>query len=88
MTTDSPHLRPEIAITPAHPTDLEAIVTLLELAAISLTPEPDTLFTFEELMAEVHAIGGDEIVIDERDARIVLNNAHFLGKRAGKMWLK
>ena len=53
-------------------TDLEAIVTLLELGAIELTPEPDARFTYDELLAEARSIGGDEITLDERDVKIVL----------------
>ncbi len=53
-------------------TDLEAIVTLLELGAIELTPAPNTRFTFEQLLAEARRYGGDEITLDERDVRIVL----------------
>jgi len=53
-------------------TDLEAIVLLLELGAIHLTPDPSARFTFEQLLATVRDIGGDEIVLDERDVRIVM----------------
>jgi hypothetical protein len=59
-------------MTPMHGTDLEAIVTLLELGAIELTPDPSARFTFEQLLAEARRYGGDEITLDERDVRIVL----------------
>ena len=51
--------------------DLEAIVLLLELAAIQLSPSWSATFTFDELLAEARKIGGD-IALDERDVRIVL----------------
>lgn len=53
-------------------TDLEAIVTLLELGAIELTPDPSARFTYEQLLAEACRYGGDEITLDERDVKIVL----------------
>ncbi len=63
-------------------TDLEAIVMLLELSAIELTPEADARFTFEQLLAGACDIGGDEIVLDERDVRIVMP---FMGKILKKL---
>lgn len=66
-----------------HPTDLEGIVTMLEIAAIYLTPAPGSWFTVEQLLAEAKTIGGDEYVIDEADARIVIANAGFLVKGNG-----
>lgn len=53
-------------------TDLEAIVLLLELGAISLTPDPSARFTYEQLLTEARSIGGAEITLDERDVKIVL----------------
>jgi hypothetical protein len=76
------------AITPAGPRDLEAIVMLLELGAIYLTQGPDSTFTTEELLAEARRIGGDEIVLDEKDVRIVLGKAGFLRKESGRLRLK
>lgn len=63
-------------------TDLEAIVLLLELSAIDLTPEADTRFTFQQLLDNARNIGGDEIVLDERDVRIVMP---FMGKVIKKL---
>lgn len=63
-------------------TDLEAIVMLLELSAIELTPEADTRFTFEQLLAGARDIGGDEIFLDERDVCIVMP---FMGKILKKL---
>jgi hypothetical protein len=53
-------------------TDLEAIVLLLELGAIELTPCAGTRFTFEQLLIEARRYGGDEITLDERDVKIVM----------------
>lgn len=68
---------------PVDPKDLEALVMLLELAAIHLTKEPDTSFTEAEMIAEARNIAGDELVFDENDMRIVLGNVRFL-KREGR----
>lgn len=69
--------------------DLEAIVMLLEIAAIYLTPKPNTEFTFEQLLYQANEIGGGEIVIDAVDAKIVLDSSNILGKSSGgKFYLK
>lgn len=73
---------------PSHPKDLEAIVTLLEVAALSLTPEPDAAFTYEELLGEAQNLCGDEVQIDEKDVKIVLEKASFLRKGRGEYRLK
>lgn len=81
-----PVFRPVAA---AHPTDLEAIVMLLELAAISLTKGPESTFTATELIEEARRIGGDECPLDERDARIVLVYVKFLQRvGAGRLRLR
>ena len=58
------------------------IVFLLELGAIELTPRDGTTFTFDQLLAEARRYGGDEIVLDERDVRIVMP---FMGKIIKKL---
>lgn len=75
---------PRITTPVAQANDLEAIVMLLELAAIYLTPAPGTEFTLDQLLGQARDIGGDEIAIDEKDALIVLDNASFLKKLAKK----
>jgi len=72
---------PSAAVAPAHGTDLESIVTLLELAAIYLTTAPGVAFSFEALLDQARQIGGDDIEIRESDARIVLKKASFLKKQ-------
>jgi hypothetical protein len=66
--------------------DLEAIITLLEVSAILLTPTAGTLFTRDQLFAQMHELGGSEITVDERDARIVLQHVRFLRRHAGNRW--
>lgn len=72
---------------PADPTDLEALVTLLELAALSLTNGPDSTFTEAQLLAEVRKVAG-EFEFEERDLKIVLDNSGFLKKARGLFRLR
>lgn len=60
--------------------DLEAIVTLLELAAICLTPYPGAPFTKQQLIAKAREMGGDDIQLEEADIKIVLGKPGFLKK--------
>ena len=73
---------------PTDPHDLESIVTLLEVAALSLTAEPDAAFTYNELLREAQELCGDELEIDERDVKIVLGKASFLRKSGSEYRLK
>ncbi|HUD50757.1 hypothetical protein [Parvibaculum sp.] len=68
--------------------DLEALVTLLEVAALSLTDSPETAFTVERLLEEARDLGGEGIEIDERAAKIILQKASFLEMHSGKMRLR
>jgi hypothetical protein len=70
------------------PKDLEAIVTLLHLAAIDLTPTPGSTFTVDELVAKARELGGDEVVIEEADVRIVLGKPGFLKRSGNKFQMK
>jgi len=73
----------------ADPKDLEAIVMLLELAAVYLTSGPESTFTASELINQAHAIGGDDLRVEEADMKIVLGNAGFLKKwPEGRLGLK
>lgn len=80
MSTDLVGPPPMVTTYVPHPTDLETIVVLLELAAIHLTPTVGALFTFHQLFAQANVIGGGEVVLDKRDAAIVAAHAHFLKK--------
>lgn len=58
---------------PADPRDLEALVALLEVAAIFLTERPESSFTAEQLIAEARKIAGEEFGFDAADMKIVLD---------------
>ena len=75
---------PKLAIPATQSNDLEAIVVLLELAAIYLTPSPGTEFTLEELLDQARSIGGTDIALDDEDAKIVLDKASFLKKEGAR----
>lgn len=68
--------------------DLEILVTLLEVAAISLTTGPEATFTRDELIEEARRLGGEGIVIDEKDVRIILEKASFVTWTAGALRLR
>lgn len=68
--------------------DLETLVTILEVAALSLSDEPSSTFTRDQLIAEAREIAGGDLDIDERDARIVLEKATFVRGTAKEMRLR
>lgn len=72
----------------AHSKDLEAIATLLEVAALSLTTTPNATFEFDDLIGEARELGGKEMSIDERDAKIVLSKASFVRRAGSRYHLK
>lgn len=72
---------------PLPTTDLEAIVTLLEIAAITLTDRPDATFSKEELLACARDYAGDEIEIEDADVETVLKKASFVKSDAGALRL-
>ena len=85
----APHGPP--VVTSAHspdPKDLEAIVTLMQLAAIWLTPSPDATFSEGELLAQMRELGDEEVRVADADARIVLQHARFLRTERGRYRLK
>ncbi|HEV2678135.1 MAG TPA: hypothetical protein VGV37_26645 [Aliidongia sp.] len=67
-----------------HSKDLEAIVTLLEIAALSLTVTPESTFTIDELVEEARKFAGTEIDLSELDVKIVLKKSGFLIKIGGR----
>jgi hypothetical protein len=75
---------PHAHIVPMDPTDLEAIVVLLEIAAILLTDSPESRFTEAELFARARELGGDECPINERDMRIVFTHMRSIIKKRGR----
>jgi len=70
-------------IPPAYGRDLEAIVSLLELAAIQLTTGPGVAFTRQQLLDAAREFGGDEIELEAADVDIVIGKSGFLKKVAG-----
>jgi hypothetical protein len=77
---------PKIAAAP--PRDLEAIVSLLELAALSLTDKPGARFTEEQLIEEAQSIAGDEFTVLAWDVKLVIGKSGFLKKIGREFTLK
>jgi hypothetical protein len=70
------------------PKDLGVIITLLEVAALSLTSSPGATFTLEQLVREAREIGGEGVDFDERDVKIVLLKQNFIEKAGKEFRLK
>lgn len=77
---------PQTNVEPMDPHDLESVVILMELAAISLTQKPGDQFTREELLCEARRYSGDDINPSEEDMGIVLPFVRFLRKTPGKKY--
>lgn len=77
---DRPHGKNE----PSRATDLETLVTILEVAALSLTDHPEAEFSADDLIAEARTIAGDGVIIDDQDVKNVLEKASFL-ERTGRL---
>ena len=75
--------RRRVDSTPAQASDLETIVTVLEVAALSLTTEPGATFSREHLIEEAHKLSGEKVDLQDEDIKIVLSKQGFL-KRVGK----
>jgi hypothetical protein len=71
---------------PAHPTDLAAIVTLVQVAAIFLTDGPGASFTASQLLTQANAIAGGDLVLDARDVAIVLPYMPGFKRQPGKRY--
>lgn len=69
---------------PTKDTDLESLVTLLEVAALSLTDKPDATFTREQLVFEMRSLAGAGVEIDDRDVSNVFDKASFIQPVRGK----
>jgi hypothetical protein len=80
-------LSPCAAEPPADGSDLEVIVTMLELAAIYLTNTPGDQFTFDELLDKANSIDPEHITIADRDARIVLPGLEYVKKLKGSVYV-
>lgn len=79
---------PIVATFKPEPRDLETIVTLMQLAALELTPDKGAEFTEAQLMASMRDFAGDDCALDAADVRIVLAHASFLKKKDGRYTLK
>jgi hypothetical protein len=67
---------------PPHPQDLEYIVAMLEIAALSLSGGPGATFTADRLAEEVRALGGGDIA--RRDLDAVLASAGGMFRKRGR----
>jgi hypothetical protein len=81
------HSPPKITDYKADPKDLETIVTMLQLAAIFLTPTTGTIFTLQQLLDQVRQLCGKDLLIEEKDIMIVLANSSFLKKLSGQRFI-
>lgn len=63
--------------------DLEVCATLLELAALDLTPTADVTFSRQELFDRARILGGTQVELRELDLLLVLKNACFLRQHPG-----
>ncbi len=72
-------------IVPMAPTDLEALVMLLECAVLVLSPKLDSTFTKDELFREAIDMAGPECPVQEKDLEIVLGMGmgHLVRKLPG-----
>lgn len=77
---------PRIEIKPMDPVDLEALVVVLEISAVFLTPAPGHLFTEEALFREARGLVDDPL--NETDLRLVLNGLKFLERVGDKLRMK
>jgi hypothetical protein len=75
--------RVRVSNTPANARDLETILTLLEVAALSLTNVSGATFTHDQLLREARKLGGPGIDLRDEDVGIVLKKQGFL-QRSGK----
>jgi hypothetical protein len=69
------------------PKDLEVIVTLLEVAALSLTPKAGSKFSLDQLMNEAQVLTGNDVKLDEKDVKTVLGKARFVKKVSKQHYL-
>ena len=68
--------------------DLETIVTLLEVAALTLTTAPEVTFTHAQLIGKARELSGNQIDLQEEDIDIVLKKQSFLERAGSELRLK
>lgn len=73
-----------------NPKDLEFISIMIDLAAIFLTSAPGDKFTYQQLLDQITELCGDDVILDEKDIKIVFDNmkAHFKKEPKGFYSLK
>lgn len=71
-----------------HPRDLEAIVVSLELAAIDLSPTPESVFSTQQFVDTAIAWAGPECPLDAGDLRIVIPFCKFVKRVRGGYQLR
>jgi hypothetical protein len=70
------------------PKDLGVIITLLEVAALSLTTEAGATFSLDQLIGEARKFAREGVELDERDIKIVLKKRTFLEKIGNEFRLR
>lgn len=80
--------RTRLRNTPIYSRDLETIITLLEVAALSLTTAPGATFTREQLIREAREVGGDDVDLSDEDINIVLQKQGFLERIGAELRLR
>lgn len=75
--------RSRVTNAPAQSRDLETIITVLEVAALTLTTHLGATFTRDRLISEARRVAGPDLDLQEEDIDIVLQKQSFL-KRNGK----
>ena len=90
--TDPPAPFAPLTAVPVEPFDVNnesdrlTVLTLLELAALELTPTEGTTFTRDELFALAKEIGGDELALTDADLATVLSGATSLRAEGDGRW--
>lgn len=79
---------PHVDVEPMAADDLEHLVILLELGAITLTKAPDDSFTAEQLLAEAKKFAAPLAQPDDDDLRLVLRTSKFLARDGQLLRLK
>lgn len=90
--TNPPSPFAPLAAVPVAPVDVTnesdrlMVLTLLELAALELTPTESATFTRDELFALAKEIGGEELALTDVDLATVLGGSTSLRATADGRW--
>lgn len=83
-------LPPVVTVVPVDVTDGNdrlMVLTLLELAALELTPTEGTTFTRAEVIALAKEIGGEELALTDADLATVFDGSGFLRAEGDDRWV-